>query len=198
VLAHLAQNAEGGTRLLSWAHTGEPSYEYPSLAERARNIEGESCLPAADLIAHVDQSAAQFSEAAERVPSGRWQATVRYTGGKEHPATVIVPSRLAEVLFHHVDLDLNFTPEDWPGWFVRERLTQTSASLTARGGISTPVRLMASDTGFTVALGTIDGATGVVVSGSECRLLAWLYGRSDGADLRLDAPGRLPELPPIY
>ncbi len=27
VLTHLARNAEGGTRLLTWARTGEPSYE---------------------------------------------------------------------------------------------------------------------------------------------------------------------------
>lgn len=197
VLAHLAQNAEGGGRLLGWARTGVPSYEYMSLADRARDIEAESGQPALELIAHVGQSAARFAEAAARVPSDRWRATVRYTGGKVHPATVIVPSRLAEVLFHHVDLDLGFAPADWPGWFVRERLTQTSAFLTSRGVISTPVRLLAADTEFTVVLGNADDVSGVVL-GSECSLLAWLYGRSDGADLTLDPPGRLPEVPPIY
>jgi maleylpyruvate isomerase len=30
VLTHLARNAEGGTRLLGWARTGVPSYEYES------------------------------------------------------------------------------------------------------------------------------------------------------------------------
>lgn len=30
VLTHLARNAEGGTRLLGWARTGIPSYEYES------------------------------------------------------------------------------------------------------------------------------------------------------------------------
>jgi hypothetical protein len=30
VLSHLARNAEGGTRLLGWARTGVPSYEYES------------------------------------------------------------------------------------------------------------------------------------------------------------------------
>jgi uncharacterized protein (TIGR03083 family) len=38
VLTHLARNAEGGTRLLTWARTGEPSYEYPSVAARAQAI----------------------------------------------------------------------------------------------------------------------------------------------------------------
>ena len=197
VLAHLAQNADGGARLLGRARTGEPSYEYASLADRASDIEAESHRPAQVLIAHVNHSAARFAEAAAQVPPDKWRATVQYTGGKEHPATVIVPSRLAEVLFHHVDLDLGFAPKDWPSWFVRERLRQTSASLTSRGVISAPVRLVATDTHFTVTLGIADETAGVV-SGSECGLLAWLYGRSDGADLALDPPGRLPELPPVY
>lgn len=34
VLTHLARNADGGTRLLTWARTGTPSAEYPSLEAR--------------------------------------------------------------------------------------------------------------------------------------------------------------------
>ena len=39
VLTHLARNAEGSTRLLTWARTGVPSYEYESAAARAAEIE---------------------------------------------------------------------------------------------------------------------------------------------------------------
>ena len=39
VLTHLARNAQGGARLLGWAWTGIPSYEYPSVAARAAAIE---------------------------------------------------------------------------------------------------------------------------------------------------------------
>jgi maleylpyruvate isomerase len=39
VLTHLARNAEGGTRLLEWARTSVPSYEYESVAARAAAIE---------------------------------------------------------------------------------------------------------------------------------------------------------------
>src|ERR1700728_991100 len=42
VLTHLARNAEGGTRLLIWARTGTPSYEYESLEARAAAIEAGS------------------------------------------------------------------------------------------------------------------------------------------------------------
>ena len=39
MLTYLARNAEGGTRLLNWARTGVPSYEYGGLAARAAAIE---------------------------------------------------------------------------------------------------------------------------------------------------------------
>lgn len=45
VLTHLARNAEGGTRLLIWAQTGEASYEYPSVAARAQAIEDGQAAP---------------------------------------------------------------------------------------------------------------------------------------------------------
>ena len=51
VLSHLARNAEGGTRLLGWARTGVPSYEYESLQARAAAIEAGADDPfARDLV----------------------------------------------------------------------------------------------------------------------------------------------------
>src|SRR5215472_7044541 len=44
VLTHLARNADGGTRLLGWARTGIPSYEYESVAARAEAIEAGAAL----------------------------------------------------------------------------------------------------------------------------------------------------------
>lgn len=49
VLAHLARNAEGGIRLLGWARTGIPSYEYESLDARAAAIQAGATRPAAGL-----------------------------------------------------------------------------------------------------------------------------------------------------
>ena len=46
VLAHLARNAEGSTRLLIWARTGVPSYEYESAEARAAEIEAGAGRPA--------------------------------------------------------------------------------------------------------------------------------------------------------
>jgi maleylpyruvate isomerase len=57
VLTHLARNADGGTRLLTWARTGIPGYEYESLAARAAEIEQGADRPAAVLAADVRGSA---------------------------------------------------------------------------------------------------------------------------------------------
>jgi maleylpyruvate isomerase len=198
VLTHLARNAEGGTRLLTWARTGVPSHEYPSATARDADIEAGSKRPAATLLEDVSETAAEFAAAAASVPRDAWGRPVRYTNGTEHPAEVILSARLSEVLIHHVDLDLAFTPRDWPGWFTRERLTRTAASLTTRHLVEPAVRLEATDTDLVVVLGTPADADLPVVAGLECDLMAWLYGRSDGSILTRHPPGPLPEIPPIY
>src|SRR3954453_10228646 len=57
VLTHLARNADGGSRLLTWARTGTPTAEYASLAARAAQIEAGAGRGAADLIDDVRASA---------------------------------------------------------------------------------------------------------------------------------------------
>ena len=66
VLTHLARNAEGGTRLLNWALTGVPSYEYPSVEDRAAAIEAGASRPAAVLIADVRATAEALADVAAR------------------------------------------------------------------------------------------------------------------------------------
>jgi maleylpyruvate isomerase len=75
VLTHLARNAEGGTRLLEWARTGVPSYEYESVAARAAAIEQGAGRPATALVADVRSSADGFSAAADGMPTQAWQRT---------------------------------------------------------------------------------------------------------------------------
>lgn len=197
VLTHLARNAEGGVRLLGWARSGVPSYEYESLAARAAAIEAGANRPAATLIQDVQQTADAFAAAAAGMPAEAWQRVVRYTAGQEPRAEVIVPSRLAEVLIHHVDLDLGYRPQDWPAWFTTETLSGTTASFTQGRKITPPVRLEGTDTGNEFAVGAVRPDS-PVVSGPECELMAWLFGRSDGGQLSRVPSGPLPEIPPIY
>jgi maleylpyruvate isomerase len=196
VLTHLARNAEGGTRLLGWARTGVPSYEYVSLDARAAAIDAGAGRPAAVVIEDVRRTAAAFAAAAADMPAEAWQRLVRYTAGQEPRAEVIVPSRLAEVLIHHVDLDLGFEPADWPLAFVQDSLSRMVAGLSARDDV-VAMHLAGLDTGRTFAVGAADAAS-VSVRGPEHALLAWLLGRSQGASLHPEPDATLPAIPGIY
>jgi maleylpyruvate isomerase len=197
VLTHLARNADGGTRLLGWARTGIPSYEYESVAARAEAIEEGAGRQAVVLLADVSAASAAFAEATAVMPPDAWQYLITWTTGQQEPAHEVVRSRLAEVLIHHVDLDLGFGSRHWPPWFVREMLTVAVASMNERGLAPLPARLQATDTGHVCQIGS-DAADAVQISGPEADLLAWLLGRSDGALLNWDRPGPLPPVPTIY
>ena len=197
VLTHLARNADGGTRLLGWARTGMPSYEYKSVDARAEAIEEGAGRPAVVLLADVSAASAAFAEAVAVMPPDAWQYMITWTTGQQSPAEHVVESRLAEVLIHHVDLDLGFEPDQWPPWFVREMLTVAVHGVNERGLAPLPARLQATDTGHVCQIGG-EQAGAVQISGPEADLLAWLLGRSDGAQLSRDRPGPLPLVPSIY
>jgi maleylpyruvate isomerase len=195
VLTHLARNAEGGTRLLNWARTGVPGYEYESVAARAAAIEQGADRPAAALAADVRGSADGFSAAADGMQAQAWQRTVRWTTGHETDAALIVPLRLGEVLVHYVDLDIGYGPRDWPAAFVSDYLGRAVSALRAHP--KTTVRMEATDTGRVHEAGETTPAT-PVIAGPEYALLAWLLGRSDGGELTREGNGPLPEVPPLY
>jgi maleylpyruvate isomerase len=174
VLAHLAQNAEGGTRLLNWARTGVPSYQYESLDARASGIDASAGQPAEVLAGDFRRTAAEFADTAAGMPPGAWQRVVRYADGTEPQAAVIVPGRLAEVLIHHVDLGIGYQPSDWPASFVGDLLARIARS----GGASGP-------------------AAGWPAITPDHDLLAWLLGRSDGCALGREAEGSLPAPGPL-
>ena len=197
VLTHLARNAEGGTRLLGWARTGKPSYEYESVAARAAAIEDGAGRRAVVLLADVSAAAAGFAEAAALMPADAWRHPVTWTTGQQTPAEEIIGSRLAEVLIHHVDLDVEFRPSDWPPTFVREMLEGAVRALNERGLAPLSAGLHASDTGRSFRLGG-DSADAVQIGGTEAGLLAWVLGRSGGAHLTRDKPGPLPPVPSVY
>ncbi|TDD69966.1 maleylpyruvate isomerase family mycothiol-dependent enzyme, partial [Actinomadura darangshiensis] len=78
VLTHVARNADGGTRLLTWARTGVESQEYPSLEARAAEIEDGAGRPARALAEDVRDAAARFADAFERMPDEAWERTVQW------------------------------------------------------------------------------------------------------------------------
>ena len=197
VLTHLARNAEGSTRLLTWARTGIRSYEYESVAARAAAIEAGAGRAAGALTADVRATAGALAAAAAAVPDSGWDHLVTWTTGQQTTADVIVRSRLIEVLIHHADLGLGFGPADWPGWFVAERIVAVAESLTRRGLNPLTAWLHAADSGDRYRLGPA-GPDAPEISGDRAELLAWLLGRSDGRSLATPGPGPLPVVPSVY
>jgi maleylpyruvate isomerase len=195
VLTHLARNADGGTRLLSWARTGTPAAEYPSLEARAAQIEAGAGRSAAELIADVRTSAERFAAEYSRMPATAWRNVVRWTTGHQHPAARIADARLCEVLVHHVDLRVGFTPDHWPADFVAHQLNAVTAAFAAREN-RPAMRIHATDTDAWYETSTSDNVT--VIHGRQASLLAWLMGRSPGDDLTPDNDSPLPAVPFLY
>jgi maleylpyruvate isomerase len=190
VLTHLARNADGGRNLLSWARTGVPTPEYPSLAAREARIEAGAGRGAAELLADLRAAAAAFEAEYRRMPPEAWRRPVRWTRGQERPAARAADARLCEVLVHHADLDAGFTPAQWPSDFVHAMLARVTAAFSARP--DTPaLRLRATDTGAAYDLGA-PAAGAPLARAPQHVLLAWLMGRAPAP-----APG-LPEPPFLY
>lgn len=199
VLTHLARNADGGSRLLTWARTGVETREYPSMEARAAQIEAGADRSAADLVADVRESAAEFASQYARMPSQVWRNMVRWTGGQQHPAARIADSRLGEVLIHHVDLRAGYTPAQWPVAFIQDMLGKVAAVFASRGDAHA-MRLHATDSEkdgdawYEVGI----GGSALEIHGTRGSLLAWLMGRSAGADLTTRRDVALPRLPFLY
>jgi maleylpyruvate isomerase len=199
VLTHIARNADGLRNLLIWARTGVPTPMYPSREARAEAISAGSGRPASELAADVQAAAQMFLAEADTLSDGAWQVTVDGIAGPEHPAWVALWRRLSEVEIHHVDLDAGYRPGDWPGQFVTDCLGVVAGTFTdARP--TPPALLSDTDTGRSYRIGPPGSgreAEPVLVAGPGYQLLAWLTGRSTGAQLRTEQDRQLPELPAL-
>lgn len=193
VLAHVARNADGLTNLLTWARTGTPTYQYESAGQRAADIEAGIGRTPEELGADLRESAERFGRAVNEMPDAGWAQEVKKGPrgeGEAMPARRVLWSRLLEVEVHHVDLDAGYSPEEWAPAFARRALTETISAFSRRRDVPP----------FAVSAGDIVESVGVGVNtrvhGSQHEVLSWLIGRSNGAMLRVEPAGALPELPP--
>ncbi|WP_165495381.1 hypothetical protein [Actinomadura roseirufa] len=99
------------------------------------------------------------------------------------------------MLVHHVDLQVGFTPGDWPADFVAYELDTVTTAFDRREN-SPPMRLHATNTNVSYAISA--GSDRPVIRGPQASLLAWLMGRSAGADLTVDYGRALPVPPFLY
>jgi maleylpyruvate isomerase len=170
VLAHVARNADSHVRRFEGCRRNEVVDQYPGgYAGRAAEIDESARQPAVELLADLRASCAAFESACAAMTEDAWPRLTRDVGGRERPAYVLVSRRWQEVEVHHVDLGLDYGPQDWPDAFVAQCLPRMLDEL--------PARLPA-------------GASVPSFVGIDDRIvLAWLFDR-------VELPG-LPEIAPI-
>lgn len=195
VLSHLASNAEGGARLLEGVASGVPGWEYVDLDSRAADIEAGSHAPVEMLVSRLETTAQRFDNACAAVSPELWSTQVTWTTGHRNAASEVVALRLFEVEIHHVDLAAGRTIDDWPDELTTNVFTVVVGAFTSRADVPA-LSIQLDDEDARHKLG--HGSSRVVVRGRRAALLAWLLGRSEGHDLRVDGGHALPSIPDLY
>ena len=200
VLTHVARNADGLCNMLNTASTGQVTPMYESQEKREADIEAGAGRSAADIRADLLESANRFTAAFQAVGPEQWSTLVyRTPGAVPSEAATVGDRRLGEVLIHHVDLNLDFTPAHWSDAFTDAQFADTLSRFSARDDFP-PLRLDAEEEDAWYGIGAEPDDEGVVaVHGAKRALLAWLMGRASGDGLVATLPeggrGPLPEIP---
>jgi maleylpyruvate isomerase len=190
VLTHLARNADGIRNLVTWATTGVETPMYPSMEARAAAIEAGAARPLPELLTDLRDSAARLDVAWADLDGPAEDVVVRMGRARTPtPGWCLPLHRTREVQIHHVDLGSGFGPQAWPDRFVRRTLDQLAPTFRERG--DSPVRVLRDPDGASWEL----AEQGPAVQGPAAHLLAWLVGRSPGADLVVDGGGPVPAAP---
>jgi len=163
VLTHLARNADGMLRLVSWALSGVPTPMYASVDARNAEIEAGAGRPSTVQARDVLTSAAALADALDRLGAAPADARDRMLlfgpqrpgADPDTPAHALPYARRRELEIHHVDLGLGYSPADWPADFVE----RTLMFVHARSG---PVDVV----------------------GDPAEVLAWRLGRGTGPSVR--------------
>ncbi|MGH3830420.1 MAG: maleylpyruvate isomerase family mycothiol-dependent enzyme [Pseudonocardiaceae bacterium] len=193
VVTHVARNAEGLGRLLTWARTGIETPMYPSVQQRDADIEAGSGRGRTEQLDDLRRAAAAFAAAAGELSSTDWEATVRTRHGSL-PASAVPWVRVRELWLHLVDLDamglgaaveIDSIPEDIATALVRDLASWMHTRVSTRVVLQLPG-------GTQTSFGPEDSVP-VEVSGPVRELAGWLTGRCGGQ--ALNAPDGLPELP---
>jgi maleylpyruvate isomerase len=124
VLTHLARAYEAHRNLLEAAATGRDIPAYASQEARDQAIEDGSGRPAAEQLADLEQAAAAWRTAVDKMPDEAWDTDVTILHLPPFPARQVVLRRLVETELHHVDLDAGYRPSDWPPTFKPQDLPE--------------------------------------------------------------------------
>jgi maleylpyruvate isomerase len=179
VLTHLSRNADSHRRMLDGAARGE---QVPQYAPGSRDAEIEAGAPrtAAEITADLVDATTQLSATWDSLPDEAWDQSVRPRSGT-FPAWTLVKLRWREVEIHRVDLNLGYTPAQWPGAYVRDEAAHVldPTRLGSRLPAEVAVEATETDTARTWMAGR--GAHVVRLSAPSWALLCWGIGRLTAA-----------------
>ncbi len=195
VVGHLIGNAEGLTRLLEWARTGDRTPQYPDEQSKQEGIEAAVGMSADLLAARLRDAVDTFVRVADSLDDEAWAARVHLgvdAAGRELGAAELPWRRLVEQEVHNVDLAGAYTPAHWSDEFVHRALEETTRLYLTRPDLPA-LSLDALDGDWSGSCGPTGDRSRV--EGPSPALLAWLIGRSSGEGLHVH-PGPLPDLPP--
>ena len=192
VVAHLSRNADAFTRVLTQVSAGEPASMYASNDARDRDIVATvERHDAAALVADAHESSRRLQEALASCTADPETPYTRVPGDEAGFGLHTVGfRRRAEVEIHHADLDLGYSPDDWPADFSLAVVKQRQAELAALPQGCPSMVLTSTDVPGLWKLGEGQGPE---IHGTAGRLAWWLVGRGGGAGLTCSA-GDLPVL----
>jgi len=179
VVAHLARNAEGNCRLLTWARTGVETPMYPSAESREADIQSSAQAPAEQLRADAVATSAMFLADCDALPETAWSAVIVTNRSGPVAAGVVPWFRSREVWIHAVDLDAGVGFADIPVDVSAALVTELAAGLNARAVAD--LLLIGADNGEQWTIGS--GATRVEAPVGE--LASWLTGRTTRPEAEL-------------
>ena len=138
------------------------------------------------LLGHLSETRERLDEAVADLPDAAWDERVQTNSGRVVDASFVPWMRVREVYIHAVDLDCGATFADVPADVRTALIDEAVEFLSAKDGCPS-LHLRAADEAW-----TLGGGGDPVDAPDTARLLAWLIGRSSGADL---VSGELPALP---
>ncbi|AUG80128.1 Putative mycothiol-dependent maleylpyruvate isomerase [Kitasatospora sp. MMS16-BH015] len=203
VLSHVSRNADSLVNLLEGARTGRDIPQYVSQEVRDQDIADGAPRPLAEQLDDLTASDTRLVEFAAALPAEAWLVEVRHRSGAVLPAYDLLPKRLGELEYHHVDLDAGYTPAHWPEGFATYEFTRLLKRYAAEPGLPAVELAAEDDFELTGRLGAARGEPELRIEGPVRALVAWLSGRSDGDGLQVHRGGEqltdprsaLPELP---
>ncbi len=187
IAAHLARNADALVNLVRWAEDGQERPAYASEESRDRDIEEGAHRDPKELVDDVADTAARFREACSALLGPAGDAEIRSRTGNRITGGQLPAMRLLEVVFHHVDLRLEFGFDDVDHGWVDRTLRRGVRQWEAGG--DAPALTLRTDRGEELPL----AGGGPVVEGTAGELLLWL---ARGVPGQITSPAGLPIPPP--